>query len=612
MSSIRLKRKQTLLIIILIQAVLLGITFDKMLLHPTEYTMQSHYDGMKNYFTFHGFVNNESLEILKYEQMNYPFGEYVYFTDSTPIISVPLKWFVNKFKLSPNFGLTIFHYFLILSILCSSVLLFYLFSHFKIWPFTIIVFAISLPWLCPQFLRLSIGHFNLSLSWLFVLILLLLVKLVCAEQKMNTKRYYWLSVGILFTIILSAFFHLYYLILLSMVVGYFAFGYNLVTWKKRKQNRKLRLTSILLPFVAIVITLFIVRISDHYFALRQVGADGYNLPAWRLHVNSFFTAYPHSFFSNILYKPGIPYESYSYLGVGVIILSLIILCLWIPIIRAFRFGKIRQSETHSTVLLVFVVGLGSILIGFGNDLPIGKTDNFLSPLYFIQKYSDRITQFRCLGRFSWVFFWTVFITLIYVYDRLVKKKSTYWKYISLSVMAVIFSIDVAKTMTFQKQMLKPNLLLAKNINPILLDLEHIDFTKYQAILALPMFHVGSENFNYTLDPPNDSYNLLCYQASVASNLPLINSVMSRTPVSHAISIFEWIEGNPDYLNQLPSDKPILVLHHKILTSSTHEWLKNEREPANTVGNRSLQFIHDNKTRVVMENADIEILELTIK
>ena len=52
------------------------------------------FDGMRNYFAYHDYITQgKSDNFFLFEKMNYPFGDYIFYTDNTPLIAVPLKWF---------------------------------------------------------------------------------------------------------------------------------------------------------------------------------------------------------------------------------------------------------------------------------------------------------------------------------------------------------------------------------------------------------------------------------------------------------------------------------------------------------------------------------------
>ena len=107
----------------------------------------------------------------------------------------------------------------------------------------------------------------------------------------------------------------------------------------------------------------------------------------------------------------------------------------------------------------------------------------------------------------------------------------------------------------------------------------IDFSKYQAILPIPYYHVGSENYDYTIDP-DESFCTLTMQLSLMSNLPLMSSKMSRTAEYQVKEFFKLFlsEDLPHDLLKHLSDKPILVLYNKEVHNKMIEKFKVSKYP----------------------------------
>ena len=55
------------------------------------------FDGLKNYFTYYTYLfQGDEISNSMYNQMNYPFYEYIFYTDQTPTFALPIKWFSDN------------------------------------------------------------------------------------------------------------------------------------------------------------------------------------------------------------------------------------------------------------------------------------------------------------------------------------------------------------------------------------------------------------------------------------------------------------------------------------------------------------------------------------
>jgi hypothetical protein len=213
-----------------------------------------------------------------------------------------------------------------------------------------------------------------------------------------------------------------------------------------------------------------------------------------------------------------------------------------------------------------------------------------------------------LGRFSWFLFWAInFIIAIFIEQLFIKTDKKYLKIIAtiLILFLVIDTKDFIVYLNTQKQ--KNQLTHTDNFNEIIDITKKIDVQKYQAILPIPYFHTGSEDYNFTIDAPSSWLNQ-CGQIQQATSLPLMASQMSRTAhyqPQELFSIFTDSIPNANLLRQL-NDKPILVFYSKSLNNEENLWCKNEREPAKTVAYSRKSIIEKYDMTLVAEVFDFLI------
>lgn len=233
-------------------------------------------------------------------------------------------------------------------------------------------------------------------------------------------------------------------------------------------------------------------------------------------------------------------------------------------------------------------------ISLGEKVFIGETEwtNRLNPFYYLHKITDRVEQFRCISRFAWIFFWVANISVVYYLGLI-------WKKTKFSKVLIVFIVLISSVEGFSYVKRNYDITSLNNLSQKSLEektsplLKNIDVNKYQAILPVPYFHVGCENYDFTIDPEEDFF-IFISQLSIASGLPNMGSKMSRTPVIEAqalMSIFVPEIGLKDHLMHSLKKQPILVVYDKSFYANNDKNLPG-REPAKKVVLQGEKFIKD--------------------
>src|SRR5690606_27242484 len=101
---------------------------------------------------------------------------------------------------------------------------------------------------------------------------------------------------------------------------------------------------------------------------------------------------------------------------------------------------------------------------------------------------------------------------------------------------------------------------------------NIDDEKYQAVLSIPYYNVGSENIEWIIDDW-DLNSRQSFQLALFSKLPLINVKLSRTILAQAQQLGAMVSKDSlsDDLRAKLNDKPILVMYDRatVRDSSHH-------------------------------------------
>lgn len=608
-------QKYGLLITIVLQMILLIIGFNKAFSRAGDYMFLNIFDGFKNYFTFQSYLSQPKGDLLKFTQMNYPYGEYIFYTDNSPAIALPLKFISDNIIDLTAIGVPLYNFILIFGYLLTTVFTYFILKKHLQTGWLIILFSICLSWIHPQILRPFVGHLNLGWAWVLLFAMYATQKIMDADSDKNRTQK-WL-IGLTLMLIWSAFIHLYYLLINVTFLGFWAVAWAIDNYWKKENWWKPLLKGIVPGVIALAITMIIIRLVDTEYANR-LAAKGYNFQDWKLYIPSLFHSYEH----NTMYFPfraikSINYESYSYLGsfalfgiLGFLIIRILKRSDWI---KSF-IGKLKIDKNRILYYWLFAAIMMSF-IALGNEIHTSnyKIYNYLSLFYYVNQVTEMTTHFRCLGRFSWFLFWAVNFIFAFIIDQIfINSNKRYFKIIAIVLIGLLI-LDAKDFLIHFNKIERANQLTHQANFPEIIELtKDLNSSEYQAILPIPYFHTGSEDFHFTLDAPAMWLNR-CGQFQQATNLPLIASQMSRTAhyqPQELFSIFTDSIPNQNLLDRF-NDKPILVFYSKFLNEKDDKWIKNKREPSFTVATKGKAIIEKYDMVLVKETKDFVVYRWNI-
>lgn len=124
------------LLALLVQALVLGYTYSLLIFHPGQYLIIDHYDGIKSYSSVASFLRQPMGDGMLVRGQNYPFGEYMYYTDSTPLVVAPLHALVQAVPTLGPYGLYLYDLFILSSLIVGTGLLVLIFRRLALpgWP----------------------------------------------------------------------------------------------------------------------------------------------------------------------------------------------------------------------------------------------------------------------------------------------------------------------------------------------------------------------------------------------------------------------------------------------------------------------------------------------
>lgn len=310
-----MKKRYWYLLIILVQSLLCYIAFTYHFENGLDSSFCNSYDGLKNNFTLVSFVQEPIGDkgIFHFDFFQYPYGDYVYTADNTPLYALTMRWINHYVTPVSHLTIPLFNCFLLSNFVLCALLLFKFSNRYlknSFWAFGL---AILLPFFLEQGLRLSRGHYNLSLSSIFIFSFML--SQWYADRVAAGRSVWKVLLAMFLTAIVAFLIHGYYLPILTVVFGVFLFAFHIKKAFSRHGWKQL-----LKPFGLVLsiglCSFLLMKTTDGYFGIRQTHAQGYDATDQRLSPSHLFQ----SFHFNTIQFPlritdyGSLSESHQYLG----------------------------------------------------------------------------------------------------------------------------------------------------------------------------------------------------------------------------------------------------------------------------------------------------------
>lgn len=582
-----MKNKRYLYLIITAIHILLGIiAFKDFRMHPHDTIFCSYGDGLKNNFTLESYVKEPIGKdgIFKYNAMNYPFGEYVFYTDNTPFFSIPFRWFCHHVYDLSSYTSEFFQCFIISGILISGLLCFFVFRRLLKENMLSFILAVILPWINIQVMRIWRGHYNLSFSFLTLLAVALCI-VWCSSQGKPRKRVLAV-IGMFLLSYFSFFVHGYYLPIVAGFQALILIIYGLYRIKNKEGKSAVIVAAgvMLLAVGALLITL---NVADGFYSLRKNLGNGYE---WDPYKVKFFALFRSPDFYTIPFsvktlQGATDAENIAFLGnCGCFALLFILVLMIVRKKNREQFHAIQKDFFSDPLKASIAIGgLVMLLISFGEKYYTSQDGfmfyNILNPFLYLHMLTDRVQQFRCVGRFAWPFFFSFYVWLAYTLLALTKTYTSKQKLAVIIGFTLFGGVEVKDYVDSFQGIESDNLLSQKHINEDYKQLK-IDFSRYQAFVPLPLFMVGSETDSYTIDD-NDVNTQRVFRFALHSHLPMMACKLSRTVPEQAhelLTLFANDSMSADIQKRLVN-KPVLVYFDKQLVADSSQGNIPHRERA---------------------------------
>ena len=537
------------ILLILIFIFLFGI-YGKVLLSPNSYLFTSSGDGVKNYYAWAMHLKNDS-SILEFQGMNYPYGQHFIYADCHPALYFIVKPISLIFPGILNYSIGILNLFMLLSFVLTPVFLWLVFRELKVHPYLAVIGAMGISLLAPQVFRLT-GHLSLSYSFFIPLTLWLLLK-AQADPKNISKWDFFLFVNGLFWF----FIHPYLGMMETAFLFVFWFLKFVVHLKREVGKGRNYLRLIITIVLPVLLFLIFVKLTDHRTG-RSTSPNGFFL----------YNAEPDDVLVP-LYPPLRPlidqivevrqqWEAWSYIGVlSIGILIFVLVRCFRNLIKQRKFTFDQKYLNNGNFRWILWSSVFLLFFSFG--LPFKWSPDALD-------YFPLIKQFRATGRFTWFFFFSINIMAVMVLSKIweYKKQKGRKKWILIMLLIPLFfpivegmpyHLDFSRQISQQANVFRTDKKATKGISEI----KSIDPQMFQAIIPLPFYYNGSENFSI---PPRGNIMLASTLVSYHTGLPIMGGALSRTGIEESRRIIQVI--SPDFYpkkieQDLPSDQPFLIV-----------------------------------------------------
>ena len=386
-------------------------------------------------------------------------------------------------------------------------------NHFKVETKRAIAGAVAIGLLSPQVQRLT-GHTSLSYAFAIPMLWWFII------QFKNTAKLKW-SIYIFLLITIFFYTHPY----LGMIMISFLTASLFIHLILVKKGKLLRIAHYILQgIVPLVLFRVLLAMNDTHVKRMGEPAGFFNYYAtWKSFIYPYFG--PIGELREALGLNSGNWESWNYLGFGTLIMFLIILGYTIAQRKSIAFKKVFSSELSKYIFAA------SLILMFA----------FCFPLKFdwakwVTEYFGTLKQFRVLGRFGWVFYYVITISVIVVFYQIrLKSRRKVAFDITFYVFMIFTLVEVYPVHKYISEVAtaSPNYFKEEVVEDDMKELiKYAQDEKYDAILLLPITHLSSEN---VMLMGNEEANKNSYILSYHTGLPLMNSVSGRMSLDEAIN-----------------------------------------------------------------------------
>ena len=542
-------KKSTMALLVVLGAGILILTvfFGKVIVHPNSYLFSTSGDAVKSYYNFSYYLKYDSG--IDHNGINYPYGDHLQYINSHPIHAHVIKFIDRNIYPLTDYGAGILNLGMILSLLLALPFIYLVLRKFSLPPWYAAAVSLIIIFLSPQVDRLG-GHFEMVYAFVIPLFWYLLIRWHEASRKIG-----W-SLLLLVTALACGFTSAYFAAFLAI----FPMAIVMVQlWNHRRRLKQYLPEGIHLLILALLPLIIIkgyVNLTD-WVDDRPDNPWGF----FKFHANVFSIFLPPNSVLREVLRPivdlSFKWEGRAYVGLPATLLALSFL--GITILNIFKRTRPGWKAYFPNNKLNMYLAASFIVLLFSMCIP------FNWGLGFLVELLPPLKQFRCLGRFSWIFYYvfTVFTaTYIYYIYRVIRRKG--YRLQALTALLLILAFWGLEAMSrIQKSTSR-----IFNKNEILqaesLDIGEIlqesgkSVQEFQGIFFLPFANTSGDKLRFERGLNAFTEAMRC---SNQTGIPIIQSFSPRLSLSQAMSSIQLLADSSIYKQRVDdmNEKPILLV-----------------------------------------------------
>lgn len=546
-------------------------------------------DGLKCYYCVKYHVKyDESL--MRFDGMNYPFGEYVVYTDGMTPVANTLKVLKPIIDLS-DYTVAIINLIMLLSAVVGAVYLYLIFEKLKVKQLLAVPFAVGIIFLSPQWVRV-LGHFSLSLHFFIPLIIYHLL-------AFKENKSWWQVTWIAFATFVMMSMHPYYYPMSAVIVASFFLVYGALHQFQLKYVKKYGfqfLTLLVSPFLIFNV---LIKIFD-----TSVNRTKLPWGFWEFQSNTtglFFPfGKPYEEWAHKIADPlEVSWEGVAYVGLFAMLFFIVGVAFLFYRIFKDRSTAIFRSQRGVAIMFLGLVFLFGMMISFAFPFNMGLED-----------WLDRlgsIKQLRGIGRYAWLCYFALNIIALLILDRAIRNAK-----VALSILVVLPSLSILYVDGYYLIKDIPDKIqnISETWNKLPSDhwSNYVDMKEYQCLVPFPYFHVGSENLG--MNTPEE-FKADIFTTSASCGIPTTGVNMSRTSIDQSNELIEMHQQPyrvPKVLDQFNNEKPLLCVVKLPEGEAYLETLFENEEPEYTSEEIVLFSITPSQWKKSVEDYNVAMVE----
>jgi hypothetical protein len=504
-------------------------------------------DGVKTYLNA-AWHAQYGASATWFEGMNYPYPEHIVAATELPGLAVLMKWLTPFFPEMPSHVFGITHLLLLLSILLCAVFTHLIFKELGLPDWYAIPVALGITFLAPQHMRM-IPH--MGLAPLFV-VPAVIYGLLRFERQERWRTSFFLAR----VVFVSSMLHFYFFAITAITISlYFMFSVlRQFSWPRLWRWASHFAVAVGLPLVFFIFWMILAdEVTDR--SPKPAGFFTYHAIWESIFLSKEMPLYQW-IDENIIKIEKVDFEGWAYIGMVADLFILVVFFRWAG--RKFKQPLLDFFTAENKNFYWPLLWTGIIILFLSCSQPF---DN--EGLRFLLDYTGPLRQFRSTGRFAWVFYFVINVVAFTGLFHWLKQ----WKSRQLAVFILSASLTLLFYEAYHLQKSPHNyrpdkLREAPNLHPgkRFSEIETIDYGKYQAILPIPYYNIGSNNFFAAGNSMVIQQSLvLSYQ----TGLPVTGAMLTRSSRQQCFDQMQLVTEpyrTPAIFKDYKNDKPLLMIY----------------------------------------------------